>query len=210
MLSHSLFSEKTAEQLQPESRFQMEILADFNKNATVPCLILRLVTKVSCHPLHRSDGVSADPKKRLAQECFSCWCGGVCFLLAMALSSLVQFRLFWWAFQPGSFVLSSATHIKTSDWLSQACRHSIKSKTPLTGWGLKVGGREAYLHFNVAISQIWLRFDQCFNVMICWNSLYQHAAKVFTKKTYLRVQVLFNAFPWYPGAHHWQLDPVVL
>ena len=44
--------------------------------------------------------------------------------------------------------------LKTSGWLSQACRHSIKSKTPLTGWGLKVGGREAYLHFNVAISQI--------------------------------------------------------
>lgn len=150
------------------------------------------------------------PKKDSPRSVFRADVGVFAFYWQWLSLLLYSLRLFWWAFEPGSFVLSSATHIKTSVWLSQACRHSIKSKTPLTGWGLKVGGREAYLHFNVAISQIWLRFDQCFNVMICWNSPYQHAAKVFTKKTYLRVQVLFNAFPWYPGAHHWQLDPVVL
>ena len=150
------------------------------------------------------------PKKDSPRSVFRADVGVFAFYWQWLSLLLYSLRLFWWAFEPGSFVLSSATHIKTSGWLSQACRHSIKSKTPLTGWGLKVGGREAYLHFNVAISEIWLRFDQCFNVMIFWNSPYQHAAKVFTKKTYLRVQVLFNAFPWYPGAHHWQLDPVVL
>ena len=100
------------------------------------------------------------PKKDSPRSVFRADVGMFAFYWQWLSLLLCSLRLFWWAFQPGSFVLSSATHIKTSGWLSQACRHSIKSKTPLTGWGLKVGGREAYLHFNVAISQIWLRFDR--------------------------------------------------